>query len=89
MYKAITFAAAVATASASTITLVAPFSINDGNGNPLYQASLSANYNVGYQTQYNPQYGSTAYDGGNTQTYALNIFAKAGLNFWHQAFGSY
>jgi hypothetical protein len=90
MYKALTFAAGVATVAAQgSITLISPFTINDGNGKPLYSASLGLKYNAGYTTQYNPQYGANTPDASNSETYALNLFANAALTFWHEAFGSY
>lgn len=91
MFKTVALAAAVGTAAAAgnSITLVAPFTVDDGQGNPLYSASLTFNYNAGYTTQYNPQYGSATPEPSNSQTYAANIFANIGMNFWHEAFGSY
>ena len=94
MYKTLALTAVAGTVSAGFNNMGAPngmtlpifaFTINDSNGNNMYNAMSSLNVNAGYQTLYNYQNPQQA----DSESYSFNIFANAILTFQHEAMTSY
>jgi hypothetical protein len=93
MYKALALTALAGSVAANSWSWNWNTAImNSDNNYNYYQLSLTAEFDTGYQTLYNRQYSSNAYQAAmpqSSQSYELNIFSWFKFTFWHQAFESY
>lgn len=88
MFKALSFAALIATTQAAWDSYSKSFNLVIG-GKTYYTATVGYNVKVGYTTQYNAPTSPAAASPSTTESYGFNIFAKVIPFFEHEAMTSY